>query len=92
MCEGGEEPDMYTSRKARLWEENFHSDRKPSVPRLKERIGGTEGVCEKMEVAWRIVPSPPRVAVRSVFPGRVLVLMLGEGGDESRGDNMGMAV
>ena len=34
---------------------------------LKESIGGTEGVLAKREEAWRIVPSPPKVAVKSTF-------------------------
>lgn len=60
-------PDMYSSLKALLCSGNFHSFRKPRVPILKERIGGTEGVVLKREEAWRIVPSPPNVAVRSTF-------------------------
>ena len=61
------QPLMYTSRHARLYSANFHSVRKPSVPRLKLRIGGTEAVCENKEEACRMVPSPPNVAMRSVF-------------------------
>ena len=34
---------------------------------LKESIGGTEGVVAKREEAWRIVPSPPKVVVKSTF-------------------------
>lgn len=37
---------------------------------LKESIGGTEGVVAKREEAWRIVPSPPKVAVKSTFWAR----------------------
>ena len=40
------------------------------MPMLKLRIGGTEAVVAKREEAWRIVPSPPKVAVRSTFWGR----------------------
>ena len=50
---------------------NLYSERKPRVPRLKERIGGTEVEVEKREEAWRIVPSPPNVVARSVFWWRV---------------------
>jgi len=63
-------PDMYSSRKARLCSGNFHSPRKPRVPMLKERMGGTEAVVAKREEAWRIVPSPPKVVVRSTFGAR----------------------
>ena len=34
---------------------------------LKESIGGTVGVVAKREEAWRIVPSPPKVAVKSTL-------------------------
>lgn len=34
---------------------------------LKESIGGTEGAVAKREEAWRIVPSPPKVVVKSTF-------------------------
>lgn len=61
---------MYTSRKARLYSLNFHSPRKPSVPIAKLRMGGTEGECEKRFEARRMVPSPPRVHMRSVFVER----------------------
>ncbi len=44
--------------------------RKPRVPILKESMGGTEGVVAKREEAWRIVPSPPKVAVTSTFWAR----------------------
>ena len=37
---------------------------------LNDSIGGTEGVVAKREEAWRIVPSPPKVAVTSTFPLR----------------------
>ena len=37
---------------------------------LKERMGGTEGAVAKREEAWRMVPSPPKVAVTSTFWGR----------------------
>ena len=60
-------PDMYTSLKARLNSENFHSPRKPSVPMLKDRIGGTVGVAEKSDDACRMVPSPPSVVAMSVL-------------------------
>ncbi len=50
---------------------------------LKLRIGGTEGVVAKKEEARRMVPSPPKVAVRSTFLGRVVVRggVDGEGGE-----------
>lgn len=34
---------------------------------LKDRMGGTEREVAKIEDAWRIVPSPPKVTVRSTF-------------------------
>ena len=34
---------------------------------LNASIGGTCAEVEKSEAAWRIVPSPPKVAVRSTF-------------------------
>ena len=34
---------------------------------LKDSMGGTEGVVAKREEAWRIVPSPPKVAIRSTL-------------------------
>ena len=37
------------------------------MPILKESIGGTEGVVAKREEARRMVPSPPKVAVKSTF-------------------------
>ena len=37
---------------------------------LKERIGGTEGDVAKREEARRMVPSPPKVVVRSTLCGR----------------------
>ena len=37
------------------------------MPMAKERIGGTARVLEKSDEARRIVPSPPKVATRSVF-------------------------
>lgn len=40
------------------------------MPMLKERIGGTCVVVLKRDEAWSIVPSPPRVVVRSTFSGR----------------------
>ena len=40
------------------------------MPRLKERIGGTEALCAKRDDACRIVPSPPKVLVRSTLRGR----------------------
>ena len=63
---------MYASRKARLKSLNFHSPRKPRVPMLKERTGGTEMVEEKREEARRMVPSPPNVVTRSVLAWRGL--------------------
>ena len=36
-------------------------------PILKLRIGGTLLEDEKREAAWRIVPSPPKVVVRSTL-------------------------
>lgn len=53
-----------------MWWGNFHSERKPRVPMLKERMGGTEGVVAKREEAWRMVPSPPKVVVRSTLVER----------------------
>ena len=63
-------PDMYTSLNARLYSRNFHSPRKPRVPMLNARMGGTRFEVEKRDAACRIVPSPPKVAVRSTFCGR----------------------
>lgn len=40
---------------------------------LKLRIGGTEGEVAKREEARRMVPSPPKVAVRSTFWERGVV-------------------
>ena len=37
------------------------------MPILKESIGGTDGAVAKREEARRIVPSPPKVAVKSTF-------------------------
>ena len=37
---------------------------------LNERMGGTWDVPAKREAAWRIVPSPPKVAVMSIFRWR----------------------
>ena len=34
---------------------------------LNDSIGGTEGAVAKREEAWRMVPSPPKVAVTSTF-------------------------
>ena len=34
---------------------------------LNDSIGATDGVVAKREEAWRIVPSPPKVAVTSTF-------------------------
>ncbi|KAG5290537.1 hypothetical protein I7I50_00321 [Histoplasma capsulatum G186AR] len=65
----GPAPDMYTSLKAPLYSENFHSPRKPNVPILKARIGGTSLDVAKKEDARRMVPSPPSVTVRSIFLG-----------------------
>jgi hypothetical protein len=73
-CDPAAAPDMYTSRKARLYSANFHSPRKPRVPMLKDSIGGTLVVVENKEDAWRIVPSPPRVVVMSTFLGRLDVV------------------
>ena len=52
------------------------------MPMLKERIGGTWRSVEKSEDACRMVPSPPRVVVRSTFLVRssdVLVVYIGKG-------------
>ncbi len=38
---------------------------------LKDRIGGRCGVVEKREEAWRMVPSPPRVVIRSTLECRL---------------------
>ena len=38
---------------------------------LNARIGGTCLDVENREAAWRIVPSPPKVAVRSILFGRI---------------------
>ena len=43
-----------------------------------ERIGGTRGVVEKREDARRMVPSPPKVATRSVFEWRWLDVDVGD--------------
>jgi len=40
---------------------------------LKLRMGGTRVVVAKREEACRIVPSPPKVVVRSTFWGRGVV-------------------
>jgi hypothetical protein len=37
---------------------------------LNARMGGTCFEVEKRDAAWRIVPSPPKVAVTSTFCGR----------------------
>lgn len=66
-CRGEEEPDMYNSRKARLCSGNFHSFKNPRVPIEKERIGGTLEEWEKRDEACSIVPSPPKVVVRSTL-------------------------
>ena len=34
---------------------------------LKERMGGTEREFANMDEAWRMVPSPPKVVVRSTL-------------------------
>ena len=51
------------------------------MPMLKERMGGTEEVVAKREEAWSMVPSPPKVVVRSTLRGRGegVVLPLGVG-------------
>jgi hypothetical protein len=51
------------------------------VPIEKERIGGTEEVLAKMDEAWRIVPSPPKVAMRSTLGS----LLRGGAGKEKMG-------
>jgi len=56
---------------------------------LKLRIGGTEAVVEKREEAWRIVPSPPKVVVRSVFWARVAE---GGGGGMAEEEDVGEGV
>lgn len=58
---------MYTSRKARLYSENFHSLKNPKVPILNDRTGGTLKHVAKRDDARRIVPSPPRVMIRSIL-------------------------
>lgn len=40
---------------------------------LKLRIGGTEEELAKREEARRMVPSPPKVVVRSTFEERAVV-------------------
>jgi len=37
---------------------------------LKDRMGGTRDVVEKREEACRMVPSPPRVVIRSTLEWR----------------------
>ncbi len=49
------------------------------MPMLKLRIGGTEGVVAKNEEARRMVPSPPKVAVRSTLLGRAVVRVVRDG-------------
>ena len=67
MVEGALIVERYVSRNARRWSANFHSPRNPSVPNVNDRIGGTEVVVEKREEACRIVPSPPKVVMRSAL-------------------------
>lgn len=62
---------MYISRNARLYSANLNSPRKPSVPMLKDRMGGTRGVLEKSAEARSIVPSPPKVVVISTLVVKV---------------------
>src|SRR5947207_1202967 len=66
---------MYTSRNARLYSVNFHSPRKPSVPILKDRIGGTTLDAANRDEAWRIVPSPPNVTTMSTLSRNALPLV-----------------
>ena len=40
------------------------------MPKLKDRIGGTEDAEAKREEARRIVPSPPKVATMSTFSAK----------------------
>ena len=40
------------------------------MPILNERIGGTEVAEEKREEARRMVPSPPKVVIRSTLEWR----------------------
>ena len=60
-------PETYSSRNARLYSAYFHSPRKPSVPMLKDRIGGTRASAAKRNEACRMVPSPPKVETRSTL-------------------------
>ena len=66
-CRSEEAPDMYTSRNARLYSENFHSPRKPSVPMLNDRTGGTLLAVVNSDAEWRMVPSPPKVTIKSTL-------------------------
>jgi hypothetical protein len=50
-----------------LYSLNFHSPRKPRVPILNESTGGTFGEEANSADAWRIVPSPPKVDIKSTF-------------------------
>lgn len=66
-CRDEGAPDIYNSLNAFLNSANFHSFRNPSVPILKLNIGGTEGEIAKSEEARRMVPSPPKVVIRSTL-------------------------
>lgn len=55
------------------------------MPMLKLRIGGTEGVVAKKEEARRMVPSPPKVAVRSTLLERAAVRMVRDGCEDAEG-------
>ena len=76
--EMGGAPDMYSSRKARRYSSAFHSFRKPRVPILNDRIGGTDAADAKSEEARRMVPSPPKVVITSTFSWRAFEGSLGE--------------
>lgn len=54
-----------------MYSENFHSPKNPSVPILKDSIGGTLTSVLNKDDACRMVPSPPSVVAMSTFAGRV---------------------
>lgn len=56
---------------------NFHSFRKPNVPMLKLKIGGTEGEVAKRDEARRMVPSPPKVVIRSTLSANSVGVNIG---------------
>jgi hypothetical protein len=68
---------MYNSLNALLNSPNFHSFRNPNVPMLKLRIGGTEGEVAKRDEARRMVPSPPKVAIRSTLSANAVGVDIG---------------